>query len=69
MNNSENTLLKPVPRMRTIKQAARELGFPEYALRRLVKQNKIVYVMAGNKALVNIDRLIDYLNSGEAASV
>ena len=63
------TSSKPLPRMRTIRQAAHELGFPEYALRRLVKQNKVVYVMAGNKALVNLDRLIDYLNSGEAVSV
>ena len=55
--------------MRTIRQAAHELSFPEYALRRLVKQNKVVYVMAGNKALVNMDRLIDYLNSGEMASL
>ena len=68
MNNSITTS-KPLPRMRTIRQAAHELSFPEYALRRLVKQNKVVYVMAGNKALVNMDRLIDYLNSGEMASL
>ena len=51
--------------MRTIRQTARETGFPEYALRRLVKERKIVYVMCGTKVLVNLDLFIAYLN-GEA---
>ena len=58
MNETNRTL----PRMRTIKAAAKELNFPEHALRVLVKQNKVVYVMAGSKALVNLDKLIDFLN-------
>lgn len=56
---------KPLPRMRTIKQGAKEAGIPEHFLRQLVKQNKIVYVKAGNKSLVNLDCLIDFLNKGE----
>lgn len=54
-----------VPRMRTIKQTAQETGLPEHFIRQLVKQNKISYVKAGCKALINLDLFIDYLNSRE----
>lgn len=53
--------------MRTIRQASREVGIPEHFLRQLVKQNKIVHCMAGSKALVNLEKLIEYLNTGEGA--
>lgn len=61
-----NMFSRPLPRMRTIRETARLTGFPEHAVRQLVKENKIVYVKAGNKALVNLDRFIDFLN-GEGA--
>lgn len=53
------------PKMRTIRQAAAELNVPEFFVRRLVAEDKIVYVRAGSKALVNIDKFIEYLNGGE----
>ena len=55
-----------IPKMRTCKEAAEITGLHEYHIRQLVKQNKIVYVTAGRKVLVNVDKLIDYLN-GEGA--
>lgn len=55
------------PRMRTIRQAAHEAGVPEHWLRQAVKDNRVVYVKAGNKALVNFDKLIEYLERGEQA--
>lgn len=60
---------KPLPRMRTIKQGAKEAGIPEHFLRQLVKQNKVVYVKAGNKSLVNLDSLIEFLYKGEQGVV
>lgn len=56
---------KPLPTMRTIKQSARAAGIPEHFLRQLVKQQKVVYVKAGNRFLINFDCLIDFLNKGE----
>ena len=53
------------PRMRTIRQAAHEAGVPEHWLRQAVKDGKVVHVMAGRKALVNYDKLLEYLNRGE----
>ncbi len=50
------------PRMRTIEEAAKEVGLSAYTIRRLIKENKIIYVRSGTKYLVNLDRLIDFLN-------
>jgi hypothetical protein len=57
-------------RMRTIKQCYEyfqskdpESSISEYYLRCLVKQSKIPVFLSGRKQLVNIDTLIDYLNS------
>lgn len=60
-----NNLIKPLPRMRTIKQTAEETGLHEYFIRQLVKQDKIKYVKAGRKVLVNLDKFIEYLETGE----
>lgn len=56
-----------IPKMRTIKETAKETGLAYNYIRNLCLQNKIVYVKAGNKYLVNIDKLIDYLNTGSTA--
>ena len=53
-----------IPRMRTIRQVAKETHFPETAIRRLVRENAIVYVRYGNKVLINLDRFLEYLDHG-----
>ena len=53
------------PRMLTINAAAQETGLPAFCVRQLVLQRKIVFVRAGNKYLVNMERLADFLNQGE----
>lgn len=55
---------RPLPRMRTIKETATELNLPVYFIRQLVRQRKTSCVLAGKKALINLDKLIDYLNNG-----
>lgn len=59
-----------VVRMRTVKATSEyfkhmdpESPINEYFIRRLVKQGRIPVVYAGNKVLINLDKLIDYLNS------
>lgn len=54
-----------IPKMLTIKQASAASGLTEYRLRELCKQKKIVCILCGNKYLINLDRLIDYLNRGD----
>lgn len=56
-----------VPRMCSINAAAESSGLPDKFIRQLIREKKIPYVMSGTKYLVNLDRLIDYLNTGDAA--
>lgn len=62
-----------LPRMRLIKECVAELkaldphtAVTEYYLRRLVKSGKFPVVMAGNKALINFDSLLEYLANPKA---
>lgn len=54
-----------IPQMKTIKEVSKIIGLAEYHIRQLVKQNKIKFIMAGKKYLINLDSLIAYLNNGE----
>lgn len=56
---------KPLPRMRTIPKAAEEVGVAVFLVRKLVKEEKIIFVKSGCKSYVNLDSLINYLNTGD----
>lgn len=56
---------KALPKMCTIKEAAMLSGISQYRLRELCKQKKIICIRCGTKYLINVDRLIDYLNEGD----
>lgn len=56
---------KTLPRMRTIPKAAEEVGVAVYLVRKLVKEGKIIFVKSGCKSYVNLDSLINYLNTGD----
>ena len=58
-----------IPQMKTIKEDSKIVGLAEYHIRQLVKQNKIRFIMAGKKYLINMDSLIEYLKNGEAQPV
>lgn len=51
-----------IPRMIGLRDAAETTGLSYYYLRQLCLSNSIVYVRAGTKYLVNLDKLIDFLN-------
>lgn len=51
-----------MPRMCTIKECAAETGLNYEFLRKLCLQKKIVFIKSGSKYLINLDKLIDYLN-------
>lgn len=54
-----------IPTMVTIKEAAGQTGLSYDYLRKLCLQKKIVHVRAGCKILINLDKLVEYLNTGE----
>lgn len=62
----ENT--NRMPRMCTLKECAEETGLNYEFLRKLCLQKKIVHIKSGSKYLVNMNKLIDYLNGEDDIS-
>lgn len=59
--------LKKLPNMKSIKEMAQLTGLSYSFLRQLCLQNKIIHIRTGKKYLINYDRFIDYLNTGECS--
>lgn len=58
--------LKGVIRMmKTIKQASEETGLSQYAIRQLIKSDKIKYIRCGVKYMVNMSSLLAYCEGGK----
>ena len=51
-----------VPQMVTINEAAKITGLAKYYIRQLALQNKIKNVRAGRKILINLEKLVEFLN-------
>ncbi|MCI9657196.1 MAG: excisionase family DNA-binding protein [Lachnospiraceae bacterium] len=58
---------KQIPEMLTIKEAAGRTGLSYDFIRKLCLQGKIVFVRTGSNYLVNMGKLVDYLNNGVTA--
>lgn len=54
-----------MPTMKTIKQISETSGISYERIRQLCLQGKIVFIKAGNKYLINEEKFIEYLNTGE----
>ena len=57
-----------VPIYKTINECAEITKLAKYHIRQLVLQNKVKYLRAGAKYLINFDSLMEYLNAGENLS-
>lgn len=51
----------------TIRQAAKEYGFPEHAIRSLVKRGEFPIVQTGNRVYIMPHVIEQYLQTGGAA--
>ena len=54
-----------IPTMITIKEAAEKTGISYSRIRTLCLEGKIVHIKAGRRFLINLEKLIEYLNAGE----
>ena len=52
-----------LPKMLTIREVAALGILPEHALRVMEKRGELPCLYAGNKALINLDKLIEQLNN------
>ncbi len=57
------TIYTNIPTMKTIDETAVLLGLPKHWVRQKVLNGEIVAVRSGKRYLVNVDKLIEYLNS------
>ena len=57
------TIHTSIPTMKTIDETAVLLGLPKHWVRQKVLNGEIVAVRSGKRYLVNVDKLIEYLNS------
>jgi len=65
LNTTPFTIVSQSPsavHMKTIKETSSLTGVSEHHIRLLCKGNKIKYIRAGSKYLVNYERFLDYLN-------
>ena len=53
----------PMPHMMTIRQVADTGVMPESTLRVLLKQKRLPAIYVGNKALINYDKLLEFLSA------
>ena len=56
---------KAIPRMGTLKEAAALAGIPYSAIRKMCITGKVVHVRVGTKYVVNLDKLAEYLETGD----
>lgn len=54
-----------IPRMLSIREAAKEVGLSYNHIRSLCQSGSIVSIRVGNRTLVNREKLIAFLNSGK----
>lgn len=57
-----------IPTMVTPDKAAKLTGLAVDHVRGLCRMGKIVHVRAGKKMLINLEKLAEYLNTGEEVS-
>ncbi|GBF22918.1 hypothetical protein tpqmel_0322 [Candidatus Gastranaerophilus sp. (ex Termes propinquus)] len=54
------------PKMTTINEAAKITNLARHYIRQLALQGKIKHVRAGKKIFINVGKLIEFLEQGEA---
>lgn len=61
MKKAAITTTTTVPRMMTIRRVAATGILPEHTIRSMVKDGSAPFIMCGNRALINFDKLVRML--------
>lgn len=62
---SDDNITPLCPTMLPLKEVSKRSGFSYSTLRRLCLDGKIVFIRCGNKYLINYEKFLEFLNSGE----
>lgn len=60
---SKNEKVIVAPTLVSPRKAAEITGYPLHFIRQLFKEGRIVGVKIGTRALINVDKLVEYVNS------
>ena len=60
--------MEQIVQMVTLKEASSRTGLSYSCLRKMCINRQIVHIKAGSKFLLNWEKLVDYLNTGECAN-
>ena len=63
-----SVMVDNIPTMLTINETAQRSGLARHYVRQLCLQNKICHIKAGNKYLINFEKFVEFLNTGEIES-
>lgn len=58
-------VISMIPTMLTIRETSNRTGVSYDAIRKLCLQDKIVYIRAGKKYLINFEKFCEFLNKGQ----
>ncbi len=61
----DELLKEQLPVMLTINELVNITGLSYYAIRTMLRENKVKYIKVGTKYFVNWDSYIDYINKGD----
>ncbi len=59
------TINQSLPTMVTVTELVETTGISEYTIRGLIRDKKIIYIMSGNRYLINLEKFVEYLNTGD----
>lgn len=54
-----------IPKMMSLTEAAEATGVSYYFLRKLCQEGRVVHIRSGRKYYINMDRLAEFLDTGE----
>jgi len=57
-----------VPTMTTIIETAEKTGLAKHYIRQCCLKNKVVHVRCGKRILINFNKFVDFLNTGDTLS-
>lgn len=58
-----------IPKLLSLNKASQETKLPTYTIRRWYLEGRIVGIRSGKKIYVNLEKLIDYLNTTKKLEV
>ncbi len=59
------TINQPLPTMVTVTELVETTGISEYTIRGLIRDKKIIYIKSGHRFLINLEKFVEYLNTGD----